>query len=60
MPGGEQRLLCAALLLTLAAVAAQAQTVTLRACNPGKTDVDVYFAQGTNIVWSRWQLRLPI
>ena len=45
-----KNLLCAALLVTLAAVTAHAQTVTLRACNPGKTDVDVYFAQGTNIV----------
>ncbi len=34
----------------LAAVAAHAQTVTLRACNPGKTEVDVYFAQGGNVV----------
>ena len=40
----------AALLLTLAAVSAHAQTVTLSACNPGKTDVDVYFAQGSNVV----------
>ena len=45
-----KNLLCAALLVTLAAVTAHAQTVTLRACNPGKTEVDVYFAQGTNIV----------
>jgi hypothetical protein len=40
----------AALLLLLAAGAAQAQEVTLRACNPGTTAVDVYFAQGGNVV----------
>ncbi len=45
-----KNLLCAAFLLTLAAVTAHAQTVTLRACNSGKTDVDVYFAQGANVV----------
>jgi hypothetical protein len=44
------KILCAALLLTLASLAAHAQTVTLRACNPGKADVDVYFAQGGNVV----------
>ncbi len=45
------RTLVLALVLGLAApLSAHAQTVTLRACNPGKTEVDVYFAQGTNIV----------
>lgn len=43
------KILCASLLLALAATA-HAQTVALRACNPGKTDVDVYFAQGSNVV----------
>jgi hypothetical protein len=45
-----KNLLCAVLLLTLAATTAHAQTVTLRACNPGKADVDVYFAQGAEVV----------
>ena len=45
-----RNLLGALLLFTLTAATAHAQTVTLRACNPGKTAVDVYFAQGGNVV----------
>jgi hypothetical protein len=38
------------LLLLLAAAAVHAQTVTLSACNAGTADVEVYFAQGANVV----------
>src|SRR4051812_14575823 len=48
-----KHLLGATLLCFLAATTARAQTVTLRACNPGTTDVDVYFSQGTNVVAKR-------
>ena len=40
----------ALLLFSLAAASAHAQTVTFSACNPGTVDVDVYFAQGSNVV----------
>src|SRR5262245_50164825 len=45
-----KNLLAALLLFTLTAATAHAQSVTLRACNPGKIDVDVYFVQGGNVV----------
>ena len=45
-----KNLVCAALLFALAAVNAHAQTVALRACNAGKADIDVYFAQGANVI----------